>query len=1072
MSNSPIKITDVLKTEYADFLDFCSTSGKLFVNELTGIDYVAFRTSYSRSREYVNTIKSLIENYSPDQEVSPTRNQDTFSSIDEEIDATFSDASNIEDNDSIDDNISSDIEPPVESLTFEGESTIPTEPDNVPMPIPQNQIEEDEQRTLSEIFKVECEWFDSEGIDILYLSVRATNCLKNAGVNKLSTLLSKTPSDLKSIRNMGVKSVSEIIQKTMEYVHQTNSGIHSLKQEVFPAVFSSSLREAALLMLRNEDYHSIELSDEESNKLEILISAKDVIGEELCLEAMAGSPFVVGLQDALLEFFAPYIQFSRARERAYSRVLNLSLSTREKKAIPFIKAYSASTKTDLVELLEECDDNTKINDIPKMLDSFREQQDSDRLILEINRFLGWLDFDISTIISEISQRMLALISSKNPRTLEIFKERVEGKTLEEIGANIGVTRERIRQIELKTHRAFWSIYHKQKYDLIMSVYAMRDGDTLIFYDELKDTIGDFASVVWACIKKAQSLEYYSYSKELDAIVIQAASCDAGAEQLRSAVNKAIGDLPTLIHENEFQGAIDAILDKYQLPEELAEKYITDSYVHDGQFFHRGRLTVVFMCDYVLKERFQSGYKTADAFEAGRFKQYLTEFFGERAGTITDRALDAKIMDIGCLCDRGKYIHPDYMNVDESYMDEITDYIHTTSRNVIPYAEIFEDLRDRLNASPIVNRYYLQGAIKKYGCDYKTTRDAIVKDTSVSFVDEIESFVEERGIAHKSEIMAEFTSLSEASLGQVISRCSNVFNIDAGNYIHASLFDIQPSDYDEIRPILQDLTKDVPVNIRLLSDELMTSCPDFFWRNDFEDRNKLFAALNFMFATEYSFSRPYIARLGAGEVSNRSVILQHIKDYDVIDIDELIMICEEKQIHYVALSYLCQMLAPDFIRVNQTSLMRIELTGIDSDVVSSVVDNVNEMLETRDYIVPSAIDDYIWFPNIEIDWNEFLLESIIVQSKKVNIVYLIGDPLKHPNAVFVSDLYKNETFNSFLVSILKDEVKKGTFISKIEMRDWLREKGLIEGKLPNFLESAKYFYVDETGVHITGDEDDD
>ena len=286
MSNSPIKITDVLKTEYADFLDFCSTSGKLFVNELTGIDYVAFRTSYSRSREYVNTIKSLIENYSPDQEVSPTRNQDTFSSIDEEIDATFSDASNIEDNDSIDDNISSDIEPPVESLTFEGESTIPTEPDNVPMPIPQNQIEEDEQRTLSEIFKVECEWFDSEGIDILYLSVRATNCLKNAGVNKLSTLLSKTPSDLKSIRNMGVKSVSEIIQKTMEYVHQTNSGIHSLKQEVFPAVFSSSLREAALLMLRNEDYHSIELSDEESNKLEILISAKDVIGEELCLLSM------------------------------------------------------------------------------------------------------------------------------------------------------------------------------------------------------------------------------------------------------------------------------------------------------------------------------------------------------------------------------------------------------------------------------------------------------------------------------------------------------------------------------------------------------------------------------------------------------------------------------------------------------------------------------------------------------------------------------------------------------------------------------------------------------------------
>ena len=49
-------------------------------------------------------------------------------------------------------------------------------------------------------------------------------------------------------------------------------------------------------------------------------------------------------------------------------------------------------------------------------------------------------------------------------------------------------------------------------------------------------------------------------------------------------------------------------------------------------------------------------------------------------------------------------------------------------------------------------------------------------------------------------------------------------------------------------------------------------------------------------------------------------------------------------------------------------------------------------------------------------------------------------------------------------ILTDEVKKGLFMSKVEMRDWLKEEGFIEGKMPNFLESAKYFYVDGTGVH--------
>ena len=127
-----------------------------------------------------------------------------------------------------------------------------------------------------------------------------------------------------------------------------------------------------------------------------------------------------------------------------------------------------------------------------------------------------------------------------------------------------------------------------------------------------------------------------------------------------------------------------------------------------------------------------------------------------------------------------------------------------------------------------------------------------------------------------------------------------------------------------------------------------------------------------------------------------------------------------------------------------------------------------MLETNDYIVGSKIDDFLWFPQIDVDWNEFLLENLIIQSKQVNIVYLIGDPLKHPNAVYVSDKYQKDTFDSLLLKILTDEVRKGSFTSKVEMREWLKEEGFIEGKLPNFLESAKYFYVNETGVHCTGE----
>ena len=237
-----------------------------------------------------------------------------------------------------------------------------------------------------------------------------------------------------------------------------------------------------------------------------------------------------------------------------------------------------------------------------------------------------------------------------------------------------------------------------------------------------------------------------------------------------------------------------------------------------------------------------------------------------------------------------------------------------------------------------------------------------------------------------------------------------------------------------------------------------------YRNDFDDRNKLFAALNYMFRTEFNFSRPYIAKLGVTDVTNKSVILQHISDYDTIEIGELIDICEENNIRYVASTYLIQQLAPEYVRIDADTLMRRELTGITEETVDKAVEIITDLLEVNDYIAGTKIDDFLWYPQIDVDWNAFLLENLIIQSGKVNIVYLMGDPLKHPNIVYVSDKYKNDTFDSMLIKILTDEVRKGSFMSKVEMRDWLLEEGFIEGKLPSFLESAKYFYVDGTGVH--------
>ena len=53
-------------------------------------------------------------------------------------------------------------------------------------------------------------------IDELELSVRSYNCLKRAGINTVAELINKTPDEMMKVRNLGRKSLEEVLQKLKE----------------------------------------------------------------------------------------------------------------------------------------------------------------------------------------------------------------------------------------------------------------------------------------------------------------------------------------------------------------------------------------------------------------------------------------------------------------------------------------------------------------------------------------------------------------------------------------------------------------------------------------------------------------------------------------------------------------------------------------------------------------------------------------------------------------------------------------------------------------------------------------
>ena len=53
-------------------------------------------------------------------------------------------------------------------------------------------------------------------IDELELSVRSYNCLKRASINTVEELINRTPDDMMKVRNLGKKSLDEVLAKLKE----------------------------------------------------------------------------------------------------------------------------------------------------------------------------------------------------------------------------------------------------------------------------------------------------------------------------------------------------------------------------------------------------------------------------------------------------------------------------------------------------------------------------------------------------------------------------------------------------------------------------------------------------------------------------------------------------------------------------------------------------------------------------------------------------------------------------------------------------------------------------------------
>ncbi|MDR2095711.1 MAG: hypothetical protein LBP76_09380 [Treponema sp.] len=898
----------------------------------------------------------------------------------------------------------------------------------------------------------------SDPIEILNLSTRSTTALKNVEITTVEKLLNLDYQSLYAIRSIGKKSAEEILacqKKLVSYgLKKENDNDQNSIISLHDPIANLNMSVRSTKALNN---HGI-------NTIEKFLELKD---QELYDINNIG-------KKSIEEIISNRNNIKKTSE--YKDVIRLSSQQKQLKQLNGIfqnipKSRLGKSFHDYLSCMNGLD--TVINRLHATLESIHTINDvsslfeslclDDEMTEDFLLILDILALDLKKYINGLIKKMFS--KQKYDRVLKVLQKRIKGDTLQKISNEMGLTRERIRQIENKGGKLLLKHLNGFNINIFAFInidYNCKDIITINEMDEYLNGIENLDLFMYI-LKTKRIWDSYSFNKRLNIFYNERVITDIDAVSNRIAV------LSDIIEEDKKDDILLQISRENNFSLKLIMIEFSSIYRHSGKVYVKGKLSLARIYDYILEKYYPAGIKLFKDSTIEQFKKRITEIFGANNFSESNRAIYAKIPNQAVLCDRGMYIHPKYIVINRELIEEIDTFIAASHRKVISFNELFETFKQKLFVSSnIKNRYFLQGALNFYlGKKYFLARDTISKENDADFTDEIESYIRTRGEVYKAEVFAEFNGISQIVFSMRTKYNKNIIYLGNGLYMHADRLKLEKNDY-QMKHTIAECVKKNPVSSRKMLELFRKAFPQFLTRNNIETHEKLFGILKFMFNDDFCFSRPYIAKLGVDEISNKTVIHEYLQSYNSITIPELVELCEEHQLKYFSIRNLIKNLNDEFLRINSDTLVRVG-TEIDENIIVETEKLLLEKIDKQGFLVASKIDDYILFPKTKFEWNPFLLRSIVEKylDDTININDIPTTDVYAMNSVFTDPQMEIDNYESLLRNILTAENNNEPFSTTDEAINWLKEQGLIMGNVPRCLLDEGILLNDESGRIIGG-----
>lgn len=837
----------------------------------------------------------------------------------------------------------------------------------------------------------------------LPFSVRLINSFMKNSITTLEDLLKTTPSFLMNLNGFGKKCLDEVYSFFASFSDKCTPNI---QDEHIPS-YSVFINNRDELALGNFCFfEDMDLSEDKVKMLKKYKEAYDVLGEKLAFDCVISPQNVL----PIIEMFKSYQNYIKQHIEIVKLANSLPNTRRNNKALVYINAFTINeNERSILKSLCESEEATLL----MMAKTDNKINDPSTYAL-LKKFYKWCAFDLE---KEINGFFDNLFSKENMRIA--IQLRAKKETLEQIGETLGVTRERVRQIEFKAKRKF--SYFCDQMRIIPKIFAEQNGNVILTPDKINTYFKKHSSVLLFLLRTYESANY-TYDRHFDVFVF-------GNTSVTNIVQSRIDTLPEIIKENQLEMVLCNGVKGTDIPIEVLKKAFLEDYQHTGKVYYRYRLSISTILEMVIDSYYPKGIKVYDIDEISRFRKIVSNEYGDIGLPSNDRALSNRIIRICVLCGRGLYRLKNEKYLPVQLANEICEYIENSENTIFLTNTLFSTFEKKLLDVGIDNKYFLQGVLHDMFPDkFVFRRDYISKDVEITSVySSVVNYIKHSNFpVSKAEIQNAFPGITDIVITLSVND-PNVINY-FGEYLHASKLNIYDYEKSYLFKVINELTNDSKAHhIQEIYDIVVRQRPEILTRNAAMNPFSTFSVAEYLFRDKFHFSRPYIAKHGV-EIGRPAERLHDlIYSEDEFNISEISEFSKENHFQINSLLEYINECNDEFLLINDETMMKIDRIGIDKDIAYQVeniiAESINETTPIRDLTIFARL------PQIKVPWTDWLIYSMIFKwgtkvvvgtsSNQFRLSIPLIAPVDNFDPSLFKDIDKSDTSTSHIVDDLNN-----------------------------------------------------